>query len=273
MQWNKTVQVVTGGAGGMGLAICKRIANRGPLFVVDNDKEKLENAKILLSKAGVDDAEYIHCDISDKAQVEALADSVQRAGNLGTCIHTAAYAPIQQPAQRIIEVNAVGTVNVLDTFFQLMFNGSSMITMTSIAGHMYSVDQDTEVVYDDAHSPEFINRMLELSFHEGGLAYCVSKAFCMYYTKQSTMRYAQKGARIMTVSAGVFTTPMGLADMPGGVPISTAAPLSRWGHPDEIAAVVEFLSSDNASYITGTDLLIDGGYFAAQNFKQHEQIL
>jgi len=265
------IQVVTGGAGGMGLAICRRLAKRGSLIVADINKEKLEQARFQLSREGIEDAEYILCDVSDKKQVEALADAVRKKGDLGSCIHTAAYSPVQQEPRRLMEVNTVGTVNVIDTFYPLMFKGSSMITITSVAGYFWQVDEESAAVFQDAHSPALPDKLMDLLEGDLQKAYPLSKSFCMYYSKQSTARYAKKGARIMTLSCGCFTTPMGLADMMGGEYIISSTPLARWGHPDEIAAVVEFMSSEEASYITGVDLLVDGGYDANINCAQYEQ--
>lgn len=116
-----TIQVITGGAGGMGLAICKRIAIRGPLFVVNSTQERLDRAKLLLSKEGIEDVTYVKCDISDLEQVKVLADQVRYAGDVGSVVHTAAYSPAQADAKRILEVNAIGTVNILDTFYYLQY--------------------------------------------------------------------------------------------------------------------------------------------------------
>lgn len=267
------IQVVTGGAGGMGLAICKRLAKRGRLIVVDINKEKLEQARIRLGREGIEDTVFIECDVSDKKQVEALADTVSKTGDLGSCIHTAAYSPVQQEPRRLIEVNSIGTVNIIDTFYPLMFNGSSMITITSVAGHFWQVDEASMAVFKHAHSPDLLDKMMNLLEDNLMKAYPLSKAFCMYYSKQSTARYAKKGARILTLSCGCFTTPMGLADMPGGDYVIGSTPMARWGHPDEIAAVAEFMSSEESSYVTGVDLLVDGGFNANIYFDQYDMVM
>ena len=273
MCMKNSIQVITGGAGGMGLSICKRIAHRGPLFVVDITQEKLDRAKNLLTKEGIEDVTFVKCDISDLEQVKALAEQVRYAGDVGSVIHTAAYSPAQADAKQILKVNAVGTVNMIDTFYSLMFPGSSMTTITSIAGYMWPESEETLAIFDEPHSPDFLDKLLSLACDEGNLAYPISKAFCMYYTKQNTSRWAYKGARINTVSAGCFTTPMGLADMMGGEMITKETALGRWGNPDEIAAVIDFISSDAASYVTGTDILVDGGYRANSGFKQYDQVI
>lgn len=285
MNYSKTVQVVTGGAGGMGIAICKRIANRGPLFVADINKDALCRAKALLMKAGFEDVTYVECDISDKSQVEELARAVKQAGDLGSCIHAAAYSPIQQPAKRIFEVNAIGTVRVIDAFYPLMQNGSTMITITSVAGYSHPINEDNENIFANPHDPAFIDKLMGIVSNidsdvvedfgysmQAGIAYSASKSFSMYYSRRCTNRYAKKGSRILTVSCGCFTTDMGLADMAGGSMVTDITPLARWGHPNEVASLVEFLSSEKASYITGSDILVDGGYNAAINYKQYEQV-
>ena len=273
MNNRKKIQVVTGGAGGMGLAICRRIADRGPLFVVNSTQENLDRAKMILGREGIEDVTYVKCDISDLEQVKALAEQVRYAGEVGNVIHTAAYSPAQADGKRILEVNAIGTVNILDTFYPLMYPGSTMTTITSIAGYMWPDSEETLAIFDEPHSPDFLDKLVDLSCGEGNLAYPISKSFCMYYTKQNTLRFARKGARINTVSAGCFTTPMGLADMMGGEMITNDTALGRWGNPDEIAAVVEFITGDAASYVTGTDILVDGGYRANANYKQYGQVM
>ena len=228
---------------------------------------------MILSNEGIDDVTYVKCDISDAEQVEKLVDQVRYAGDVGSVIHTAAYAPVQTDAKRIFEVNAIGTINVLDAFYPLMFQGSTMTTITSIAGYMYTPEEEALRIFDHPRSEDFLDKLIELADEESNLAYPISKCFCMHYTKRNTLRWAKKGARVNTISAGCFTTPMGLADMPGGEWVTDTTPLGRWGHPDEIASAIEFLISDQASYITGTDILVDGGFRANSVYEQYGQIV
>lgn len=267
------VNVVLGGAGGMGIEICKSFSGDEYIFVVDIDEEKLKRAEDILSDSGVENAKYIRCDISSKEQVQKLANQVQRTGNLGNVVNAAAYAPVQAEARRILDVNAVGVVNIIDVFYPLISLESALTTIGSIAGYMLELSDEIKEVFDSPYDDEFLEKMLEIADEEASMAYPLSKLFCIYYTKRNVSRWAKKGARINTVSAGCFTTPMGLADMEGGRFVIESTPMNRWGHPKEIASVVKFISSKEASYITGADILVDGGYNAKSNHEQYEQVI
>jgi NAD(P)-dependent dehydrogenase (short-subunit alcohol dehydrogenase family) len=98
-----------------------------------------------------------------------------------------------------------------------------------------------------------------------GMAYGISKNFVVWLSQFSAAKFGAKGARILSVSPGVFDTEMGrLEEKSGSADMLKTAALKRFGKPHEIAAVLAFCASEKAGYLTGTDVLCDGGVIAGQ---------
>jgi len=98
-----------------------------------------------------------------------------------------------------------------------------------------------------------------------GTAYLLAKLGVLRLIRRTAPSWGQRGARIVSVSPGVINTPMGqleLSDTEGTAAMAESCALGRMGRPEEVAAVIRFLCSDDASYITGTDILVDGGAVA-----------
>jgi len=94
-------------------------------------------------------------------------------------------------------------------------------------------------------------------------AYIISKNFVLWYSKQTACKYGECGVRILSISPGTFKTPMGEIEGENAAAIAEMGALGRVGEVIEIARVMRFLISDEASYMTGTDILCDGGSVAA----------
>lgn len=98
-----------------------------------------------------------------------------------------------------------------------------------------------------------------------GMAYSISKNFVVWYSQKNAGKFGQKGARIVSVSPASFDTEMGrLEEKSGSAEMLETAAIKRFGRPEEIAEVLAFCASDKASYLTGTDILCDGGTVAGR---------
>jgi NAD(P)-dependent dehydrogenase (short-subunit alcohol dehydrogenase family) len=101
-----------------------------------------------------------------------------------------------------------------------------------------------------------------------GMAYSLSKGFVMWYCKSQSARFGRQGARILSVSPGSFDTAMGrLEEQHGAGAVVEYAALKRFGRPEEIAELLAFCASDKASYLTGVDILCDGGAVASMTLR------
>ena len=99
---------------------------------------------------------------------------------------------------------------------------------------------------------------------QSGIAYAVSKSFVRWYSVAQCERFNGKGLRVLSVSPGSVETEMGLLEAEAGAGAMVAdAAVPRWGRPEEMADLLAFCASDKAGYLTGTDILNDGGVIAS----------
>ena len=264
----KDVFVITGGGGGMGAATAKRFAGKGTLLLADINQANLDKIAAEL-KAQNADCETIICDVSDKASVEALAAKAKSMGRLAGLIHTAGLSPALADAQKIMLVNLVGTALLYEAFDPLFEEGSVIVTISSSAVYHPEVINMVEnmlpvvrPLLENPLAPNFMQNIAAYASSAGG-AYMLSKYGVYRYSQKLSYRlWREKGTRIVTLAPGNIDTPMGEKEMESSQSMSHSTditPLGRLGTPDEIAKVIEFLCSDGASFISGVDILVDGG--------------
>ncbi len=256
----KKVQVITGGGSGMGLEVAKVLGTQGPVLIGGRTEKKLETALQELKAAGVE-AVAMACDVSDKDSVAAFAKKANEMGEIANVIHCAGVSPSMGDAESILRINMVGTVHVVEAFYPLMGQGSVLINIASMAGYFVPMNEHLKKAFADPSDPSLVAGTLPLAA-DANSAYPISKRFVINYTTRNVVRFAQKGARIVSVSPGTFETPMIASERqsPDVDNIIKATPAGRAGDPKEIAWLIEFLCSEKAAFITGTDVLIDGGF-------------
>ncbi len=128
------VLVITGGAGGMGLASAYALADRGHLLLVNVDERQLAEAQSMLSAQGAS-VDTLQCDVTSPADVAAVADRVRASGRFRCLVHTVEVSPEMADARTVIEVDLVGSARVTDAMLALVEPGSSAILFGSIAGY------------------------------------------------------------------------------------------------------------------------------------------
>jgi NAD(P)-dependent dehydrogenase (short-subunit alcohol dehydrogenase family) len=248
-----TVAVVTGAASGMGRACVERVRSLVDVVVAAD-----------LEAPDIDGTIGTACDVADPAAVTALAAQVRDLGPLRALAHAAGISPTMGDARRMFEVDLVGTQRLLDAFEPCVVPGSAAVCFASSAAYQVSafVDADQEALLRDPLAPGFLERAVAAAGDDSGFAYALAKVGVIRAAGRAAVRWGPLGGRVCSVSPGLIDTPMGrreLAQQEAMQGMLAAIPIGRLGEPDEVAAVATYLLSDAASFVSGIDVLVDGG--------------
>ena len=255
-----TVIVVTGAASGMGRASVDRLRGRADeLVAVD------------LTAPDLDGALGIACDVSDPAAVDRLAAEVRSRGAFRGLVHAAGISPTMGDARRVFEVDLVGTQLLLDAFEPLVEPGSAAVCFASSSAYQVSMmgpDPELEAFVEDPRADGFLDRAAG-RFDDSGLAYGWAKRGVIRAAARAAVSWGRRGGRVNSLSPGLIDTGMGRQEFdvhPVMHLMLDSTPLARLGAADEVAALVDYLLSDDASFVSGIDVLIDGGM--TEGFRQ-----
>ncbi len=188
---------------------------------------------------------------------------MQSLGPFRALAHAAGISPTMAGARRVFEVDLVGTQLLLDAFEELVVPGSAAVCFASSSAYQVApyVDADQDALIDDPLAPDFLDRAVA-AFPDSGFAYALAKRGVIRAVARAAVGWGRRGGRVNSVAPGLIDTPMGRREL-DGQPIMRQmlerTPLGRLGEPGEVAAVVAYLVSDAASFVSGIDVLVDGG--------------
>ncbi|GAB3823220.1 SDR family NAD(P)-dependent oxidoreductase [Hymenobacter jeollabukensis] len=234
------VAIVTGGASGIGLAISQRLASEGARVVLVGRTEKqLTEGAELVKKAGAPEVWASVCDVSVEAQVEATVQgTLERFGRLDVIVNNAGlmlFKPLEQYSGedwlRVLSVDLLGSFYFIKQGFLHMKRGSSIVNVSSI----HAVETSPLVA-----------------------PYAAAKAGVNSLTRSAALEGKPKGIRVNVVMPGAIDTPM-LWENPNvksGVETIDKADVGR---PEDVAATVAYLASDDAAFVQGAEIRVDGG--------------
>lgn len=237
--------IVTGGAGVIGQAICRRLLQSDYVPVAADLKPAVD--ELDLAQADMTGALKVAMDVSDRESVQSAVDSVvdgdETVYGLVNCagiLRDSFLGELDEAKLELMfQVNIAGMARVTDVVAPLLGEGSAIVNIGSLTGHF--------------------------GRFRGASVYGATKAGIAAYTRYLAEELAPRGIRVNNIAPGVIRAPMSpsMARVSGGEEISAGhAMLKRIGEPEEVAEAVEFMLSPRASFITAQTLLVDGGVVA-----------
>jgi NAD(P)-dependent dehydrogenase (short-subunit alcohol dehydrogenase family) len=245
LKLKKRIAIVTGAARGIGLAIAERLAKEGATVVLADVLDK--HGKAAAKRLG---AVYKHCDVSQAADVKALvAFTVRKFGAVDILVNNAAVSAntdflevTEAEFDRVIGINLKGSFMMLQACARQMLRQVKEGRKPGAIVNMSSVN-DTLAI-------------------PGIVTYCMSKGGVSQLTAATSIALAPHGIRVNAIGPGTIDTDMArgvLADKAAMDRAMSRTPLGRAGAPSEVASIAAFLVSDDASYVTGETIYVDGG--------------
>jgi len=238
--------LITGAASGIGRAIAIRFAEAGAdVVVADVQREPREDGKP--TDELLAESEFVETDVSAVADVRAAVDAtVEAFGSLDVMVNNAGIFPGRQPIETVTEADydRLIDINLKGVYFGSKFaaaamreggEGGSIVNLSSIAGL---------IGYDEA------------------AAYCASKGAVANLSRELAVELGADGIRVNAINPGVIETAMTTDDAPIAGTMDEQIPLHRDGQPEDVAGAALFLASDDSAYVTGHNLVVDGGYTA-----------
>ncbi len=265
--------VVITGMGGIGLAVARRMGSGVKLVLSDHETARLDAAAATLRADGYD-VVPVTADVSDREAVTSLAETASSIGTVKLLVHTAGVSWLQAGASEpIYRVNLLGTAWMLEAFEPFAAPGMTAVLISSIARLFTKVTPDLAgrlARLPSAELPALVEGELRHApWTDPETAYSVSKVGAHDRMRAAAVAWGARGARLNSISPGGIATNMGrlsMARSEKAMAMLAITPLGRIGTPEDVAMAVEFLASPRAVYITGTDLLVDGGVYAAAKF-------
>ena len=267
---NKPVIALLGG-GSMACAIARRVGAGLTILIGSRSADKLEAQATALRQDGYS-VETKQVDALDTESVKAFAAYAASLGPVKYFIDTAGASPNQSAPEHIVALDLVATAVAIDVFAEVIEPGGAGLVVSSQAGHMHRFSDEierqlTETPTDQLADLEFCKTE---AVADSGIAYMAAKrANHLRVRAAAATTWAARRARINSISPGIIVTPLAYdefnANGEGYQKMIEASPARRVGTPEEIAAAGAYLLGDEAGFVTGTDLLIDGGVIAAMS--------
>jgi NAD(P)-dependent dehydrogenase (short-subunit alcohol dehydrogenase family) len=262
--------IVVIGSGLIGQAIARRVGAGKHVLLADIRLDNAKTAAEVMENAGYE-VSVATVDVSSRTSVHALVEKATGLGDITGLIHAAGVSPTQASPAAILKVDLYGTALVLEEFGNVIASGGAGIVIASQSGHRLpplTVEQNEALATTPA------DELLSLPFLQPDQvtdslhAYQLSKRGNSLRVMAEAVRWGKRGARINTISPGIIITPLAKDELTGPrgagyrrmIEVSAAG---RAGTPDEVATVAALLMGPDGGFITGSDILMDGGVTAA----------
>src|SRR5271157_5543830 len=262
--------VVVIGAGGIGMAIARRQGFGKHILLGDFNETLLATAAQELEQASYRVSSR-KVDVSSRDSVRALADEAASLGSVMQVINTAGVSPNMALPDRILAVDLYGSAVVFEEFGRVIASGGAGLIVSSMAGHMSSPlppEQENDLAF--APADELLKKpfLAPDAVPNYMVAYILSKRANQLRVQAASIAWGKRGARVNSISPGIIATPLAQHELNSPIgdvyrAMIAASPAKRMAAPDEVAVAASYLLGPDAGFVTGSDLLIDGGVISA----------
>lgn len=255
------------GAGGLGMAVARRLGLDYRVLLADRDEAHLATQIAALRRDGYG-ATGVRCDVTKAEDIAVLAAQAAAAGPVLALAHVVGLSPAMGGFRDLMRVNLIGAATVAPAFLPIIAPGGAGLFVSSVAAHMNPVPDALWPLLEQPLAADMLDR-LEAALGTAATsakAYALSKAALNRLCRRQAAAWGARGLRINSLSPGLIASPQGAREFQNS-PIKhqllAAIPLARECTMLEIATIAAFLLSPQASFISGTDILADGGMVAA----------
>jgi len=263
------------GCGGLGTSIARALGRRHPLLICDLDGERLDRTIETLRMDGYVAAGY-RCDITDPKQTHALGDTLALGAGVRVLAHVAAVGMSIRDWRKMMAVDLSGVHLIAEAAGPHMVRGGVAIFISSLASYLPAIDPRLEALLGDPLKPTFLDELVKVLGEEPNFddTYSHAKLGVNLLAEKLAIQWGPKEVRALSLSPGMIDSPMARAEGPtlpshDGTNARVSRgdkareiPLGRQGTLVEITNVVDFLASDQASFLNGIDIPVDGGHRA-----------
>ena len=256
------------GAGSIGQAIIRRVSAGKHVVLADYSLDNAAKAAKTLEDAGFE-CSTIKCDLGSKEDILKLVEFATSKGKVMNVVNAAGVSPSQALVEEILRVDLYGTSVLLEEFGKVIAEGGSGVIISSQSGHRLPALSQEQ---NEALATTPVEELLELPFlkaiDDTLKAYQYSKRCNVLRVMMEATRWGRRGATVNSISPGIIITPLANDELHGPrkegyLRMIGGMPARRAGTPDEVGDLAEFLMSSRGRFISGADLLIDGGCTAS----------
>ena len=265
----KDIMILTG-AGQIGMAIARRLGADKKIMIGDKNINNANNIAKIMTDAGFD-VEAMEMDLSSRSSIKKLIEKALSYGEVSMLINAAGVSPSQASIETILKVDLYGTAVLLEEVGNVIKNGGTGVTISSQSGHrMPALSPEIDEQLATTPTEELLNlevlqpKNIKDTLH----AYQMAKRCNVKRVMAEAVKWGERGARINSISPGIIVTPLAIDEFNGPrgdfyKNMFAKCPAGRPGTADEVANVAELLMLPQGAFITGSDILIDGGATAS----------
>lgn len=268
------------GAGQIGMAIARRVGAGKKIVVGDKNPANADAIATILQNAGFD-AVATEMDLASRASIKRMIAQAQQMGDITMLVNAAGVSPSQAPIETILKVDLYGTAVLLEEVGQMIAPGGVGVTISSQSGYRMpalTAQQDEQLATTPTEQLLELEMLQPENIRDTLHAYQLAKRCNGKRVMAEAVRWGKRGARINAILPGIIVTPLAIDEFNGPrgdfyKNMFAKCPAGRPGTADEVAHLAQLLMSPQGAFITGSDMLIDGGataaYFYGELKPQH----